>query len=68
MILILAMVLACYAIAAIKIIAAHFMRAERRKNRDVTSANPARPNLLAARNAPGARATLLTVNPKSILN
>ena len=43
-------------------------RAVRRENRAVSSAHPARPTSLAARNAPGARASLLTVNPKSILH
>lgn len=73
----LSIVLLCYAWSAWMILISlcraaargdRLMRAACRKNRAVTSAPPARPTSLASRNAPGRRASLLTVNPKSILN
>lgn len=43
-------------------------RAVRKGNRAVSSATPARPTSLAARNAPGTRASLLTLNPNLFKN
>jgi hypothetical protein len=43
-----------------------FTRAVRRGNRAVSSAPPARPSFLAARNAPRPRASLSTLNPNII--